>query len=131
MILEALAGLALATNVALKTDDFDRPGLADGSTLTLRQKQAAMRPLVDEATRCIASSVSADPRFSAQIAKGDVNDLIVDSVATCFTTVRAMIDAHDRIFGQGSGEAFFMGPYLDTLPANVHELVQHRETHGQ
>jgi hypothetical protein len=30
-----------------------------------------------------------------------------------------MIDAYDRFFGDGAGEAFFMGPYLDALPAAV------------
>jgi hypothetical protein len=33
--------------------------------------------------------------------------------------VRAMIDAHDRMYGAGSGEAFLLGPYLDVLPAAV------------
>jgi hypothetical protein len=33
-----------------------------------------------------------------------------------------MIDAYDRFFGDGSGEAFFMGPYLDALPAAVNTL---------
>jgi len=27
-----------------------------------------------------------------------------------------MIAAYDRYFGEGSGEEFFMGPYLDLLP---------------
>ena len=30
-----------------------------------------------------------------------------------------MIDAYDRYFGEGTGEAFFMGPYLDVLPKIV------------
>ena len=38
---------------------------------------------------------------------------------TCGALVRAMIDAHDRYFGNGTGEAFFMGPYLDVLPTAV------------
>jgi len=35
-----------------------------------------------------------------------------------------MIETHDRLFGQGSGEAFFMGPYLDTLPRAVTRQVK-------
>jgi hypothetical protein len=38
--------------------------------------------------------------------------------------LRAMIDAHDRFFGEGSGETFFMGPYLDALPAAVTKQVK-------
>jgi hypothetical protein len=37
-----------------------------------------------------------------------------------------MIDAYDRFFGDGTGEAFFMGPYLDTLPAAVSQLTVER-----
>ena len=30
-----------------------------------------------------------------------------------------MIEAYDRYFGAGEGEAFFIGPYLDVLPTAV------------
>ena len=42
----------------------------------------------------------------------------------CVERVRAMIDTYDRLFGSGSGEAFFMGPYLDVLPAVVAKQVK-------
>jgi hypothetical protein len=53
-------------------------------------------------------------------------------VPTRFSTVggagstcsRAMIDAHDRMNGTGSGEAFLLGPYLDVLPAAVVRRVR-------
>jgi len=50
-------------------------------------------------------------------------DLIVDSLPSCVNPVRAMIDAYDRYYGTGSGEAFFMGPYLDILPRAVGEWI--------
>ena len=53
----------------------------------------------------------------------EVNDLIVESMPSCVEPVRSMIDAYDRLFGDGAGESFFMGPYLDALPAAVHKLV--------
>jgi hypothetical protein len=37
-----------------------------------------------------------------------------------------MIDAYDRYFGDGAGEAFFMGPYLDVLPAAVTDITVKR-----
>ena len=37
----------------------------------------------------------------------------------CVAPVRAMIDAYDQYYGEGSGQAFFMGPYLDVLPQAV------------
>jgi hypothetical protein len=41
-------------------------------------------------------------------------------------SVRALIDAHDRYYGAGTGEQFFMGPYLDSLPAVVTGIVYGR-----
>jgi hypothetical protein len=57
---------------------------------------------------------------------GDINDIIVDSIAACGRPVRAMIDAHDRMYGTGSGEAFLLGPYLDVLPSAVVQQVKIR-----
>jgi len=33
--------------------------------------------------------------------------------------MRSMIDTYDQYFGNGTGEAFFSGPYLDVLPTAV------------
>ena len=41
----------------------------------------------------------------------------------CLGAVRTMIDAYDRYFGEGAGEAFFSGPYLDVLPGAVGKWV--------
>jgi hypothetical protein len=35
-----------------------------------------------------------------------------------------MVDAYDRYFGDGSGEAFFMGPYLKVLPGAINTLAK-------
>jgi hypothetical protein len=40
-------------------------------------------------------------------------------MSACVGPVRAMIDAHDRLYGNGSGEAFLLGPYLGFPPATV------------
>lgn len=82
----------------------------------------AMQSLVRSATECIARNVTADPRFGRR--DTELGDLIVDSMPTCTTQVRAMIDAYDRYFGDGEGEAFFMGPYLDVLPTAVSKWVK-------
>jgi hypothetical protein len=34
-----------------------------------------------------------------------------------------MIAAYDRYFGEGVGEEFFTGPYLDVLPAAVTKMT--------
>jgi hypothetical protein len=120
MILASLAAAALVVTVATgPTIDLD------GSTVNLspRQKNAAVQPLVRSATECIARTVLADPRFQTHEPVANLGDLIVASMPACVTPVRAMIDAYDRYFGDGTGEAFFIGPYLDVLPTVVNRWV--------
>jgi hypothetical protein len=120
MILATLVATSLILPVAVdRSALFAPPG---ERTLSLQQKRKALAPLVSSATECIARTVSADPRFRLANA-ADVNNLIVDSMPSCVDAVRNMIDAYDQLFGEGSGESFFMGPYLDNLPAAVHTLV--------
>ena len=115
MIVAPLLGAALIINVA--TGPAAGPSTSEVS-LTLQQKAAATAPLVRSATDCIVHAVTSDPRFSAE-PQPAVGDLIVESIRSCRTPVRAMIDAYDHYYGEGSGEAFFMGPYLDVLPKAV------------
>jgi hypothetical protein len=114
MIVAPLFGAALV--VAVATGPLTGP--AGETDLSARQKIAATEPLVRSATECIVRAVIADPRFRDNGATV-LGDLIVDSVPSCLTPVHAMIDAYDRYYGEGSGEAFFMGPYLDALPKAV------------
>jgi hypothetical protein len=115
MIVARLLGAALVVNVA--TSPLTGPAAGEAN-LTLQQKAAATEPLVRSATDCIVHAVMSDPRFAAE-PHAAVGDLIVESIRSCRTPVRAMIDAYDRYYGEGSGEAFFMGPYLDVLPKAV------------
>jgi hypothetical protein len=121
MILAPLAGVTLLVSVA--TGPIVEP---NGAMLqmSVQQKNAAMQPLLRLATECIASAVAADPRFEKRTGTVNLGDLIVDSVPSCVGPVRAMIDAYDRYFGDGSGEAFFVGPYLDVLPTAVTKWIK-------
>jgi hypothetical protein len=118
MILASLAAVALVVTVATGPN-IDPDGSA--INLSARQKNAAVQPLVRSATECIARKVLADPRFEKHKPIENLGDLIVASMPSCVTPVRAMIDAYDRYFGDGTGEAFFMGPYLDVLPNIVNK----------
>ena len=115
MIVAPLLGAALVVNVAAGPLTGSVAGEA---SLTIQQKAAATEPLVRSATDCIVRSVTSDPRFAAE-PHAAVGDLIVESIRSCRTPVRAMIDGYDRYYGEGAGEAFFMGPYLDVLPTAV------------
>jgi hypothetical protein len=124
MIVESLLGLSLVLNVSLDTQTPPLSPPAIWNQLSVRQKETAMLPLVLRATDCIVRKVSADRRYASDIKPADINELIVDSITACAKPVRAMIDAHNRMFGDGSGEAFLLGPYLDVLPAAVVQQVK-------
>jgi hypothetical protein len=121
MILETLLGVSLFVSASLERPGRERPGYDAAAPMSVQQKNAAVRPVVRSATECVARSVSADPRFGA--ADPDLNELIVASMESCADAMRAMIDAYDRVFGVGAGEAFFTGPYLDVLPGAVHKVL--------
>jgi hypothetical protein len=122
MILAPLAAAALVVSVATgPTIDPTVP-----PSLSAQQKSVAMQSLVRSATECIARTVRADPRFARHTAA--LGDLIVDSMGSCAAQVRAMIEAYDDYFGAGEGEAFFMGPYLDVLPAAIGRWVRDAAT---
>jgi len=87
--------------------------------LSLHQKQAATHVYMRRATDCIVGSVASDTRFRKENPASNLGNLIVDSMPKCLAPVRAMIDAYDRNFGDGAGEEFFMGAYLDQLPEAV------------
>jgi hypothetical protein len=120
MILAPLAGAALVMSIAIGPA-IEPPGSA--TQMTAQQKNAAVQPLVRSATECIARAVTGDPRFG-KIIPSALGDLITDSIPACVGSVRAMIDGYDRYFGEGTGEAFFMGPYLDVLPNVVSKWTE-------
>lgn len=92
--------------------DFDRPAVG------------AVQPLVRAVTDCIVKTIAADPRARQGQAGTMLGELIVDSMPACAARVRAMIDAYDASYGDGTGEAFFMGPYLDGLPTAAAKMLR-------
>ncbi len=79
-------------------------------------KGDALRATVRAATECVVRSIADDPRVRDGGAEVMLGELIVDSMPACAGRMRDMIKAYDASFGPGSGEAFFMGPYLKALP---------------
>jgi hypothetical protein len=117
MILAPLFGATLVVSVATGPMPDDTAG---NLNLSAQQKRAAMQPLVQSATDCVIHAVTSDPRYGTKPI-ADLGDIIVDSMPSCVAPVQAMIDIFDKYYGKGSGEAFFMGPYLDALPKAVIE----------
>jgi hypothetical protein len=108
--------------VAVAADPFHD---ATGDTnRSMQEKAAAIEPLVRSATQCIVRAVTASPHYQGRVGT-KIGDLIIGYTPVCLTPVRAMIDAYDRYYGDGTGEAFFMGPYLDVLPKAVEAGADH------
>src|SRR5262245_55417818 len=116
MILAPLVVLSLVVTATADTGVAKLPDHRSNSR-TPQQKRTIMQPLVRTATACVTRTVAAEPRIQDSIKSADIRDLIVDSMPTCSAAMRAMIDAHDQLFGTGTGELFFTGPYLDALPS--------------
>jgi hypothetical protein len=119
VIAHALAGGSLLVMVSVNPGVLTLDGNAVPAQMTAQEKRAVIRPLVETTTECVARAVAADPRRG----KLRLTDLIVESFKSCGEPVRALIDAHDRYYGSGTGQEFFMGPYLDALPAAVSGIV--------
>jgi hypothetical protein len=113
MILPALSGVSLLVLASIGPVT-DKAAIAH---MSAQQKNAAVQVYVTRATECVARKIAADPRYAKD--PNDLGDLIVSSMPDCAELMRAMIDNYDRYFGEGAGEAFFSGPYLDVLPTAV------------
>jgi hypothetical protein len=124
MILSALSGVSLLVLASIGPVS-DEAAIAH---MSAQQKNAAVQVYVTRATECVARKVAADPRYAKDA--NDLGDLIVASIPGCAELMRAMIDSYDRYFGEGAGEAFFSGPYLDVLPTAVAKQVKDSRTIG-
>ena len=117
MILPALTGVSLFIMTA------GTPGIdldVASRHLSSHQRTSAVQPYIRRATECVARTVAADPRYPGA---SNIGDLIVDSMPTCASLMRSMIDTYDQYFGNGTGEAFFSGAYLDVLPTAIGKWV--------
>lgn len=124
MIAGALFSLSLVVTAAVEPA---LPRWENGfapAQMSLQQKNAVVQPLMRAATDCVVQAVSANPKFQNSPQPGEINELIVIAMSVCVDPMRSMIDAHNRLFGEGSGEAFFMGPYLEILPKAISRQVK-------
>src|SRR5260221_5437944 len=106
MILGSLVGLSFIVNVSVESGI--QPTLGNAANgLSAQQKGAVMLPFVRTATECVLRTVAADPKIRASLEAADVRDLIVASMPSCADPMRTMIEAHDRLYGDGSRDASF------------------------
>jgi hypothetical protein len=114
MILPAMVGLTLWLTTAAPAFESGPNG-----ALSSQQKVKAVQPSVSRATECVAHAVADNPHYASVGEQANIGDLIVESMSACAASMRMMIETYDRYFGEGAGETFFSGPYLDVLPTAV------------
>ena len=122
MILAPILAPLFATGlvISVATGTIDAPIV--GANMSTQQRSAATQPLVRSATDCIVHAVETNPHYGGKPTAqrdSELGEIIVASMPACVAPVRAMIAAYDLYYGEGSGQAFFMGPYLDVLPQAV------------
>lgn len=88
------------------------------------ESRALLTRLVNDAQACILQKVGDDPSFRDALRVGRVGDLIVAAFQPCWPAVDALITAHDRHFGTGSGESFVTGPFLDDIPRVIERRLR-------
>jgi hypothetical protein len=120
----ALFSLSLVLNTAVEPYQPQLEPDAARIQMSLQQKQAVIQPLTHSATECVVQAVAGNPAFRISMRSSEINELIVASMEICGDKMRAMIEGYDRLFGEGTGEAFFMGPYLEILPRAVTRQVK-------
>lgn len=125
------APLALALGLSLATPAALEVGGAQQGTyenLTATQKRQLVQPLVADAVACVANAVGQDPKYSPTISSQQMGELIVADMHQCVLESRALVDRYDRLFGDGAGERYFMGQYLDELPSNVWKMLHYSKS---
>lgn len=98
--------------------------IRDNMEMSAREKRVAVRPLLEATTDCIVRAVedSFDPTDPDTL-----SDRIVDSIPRCLLYVHALMEKVDALYGDGSGQEYFMGPYLQTLPTVLQSKFAQRQ----
>jgi hypothetical protein len=96
-------------------------GLGDRASIPQSgsERTAIVQTYINRATECVVQAIEA--RGTTEPDR--IGDSIVAVMPSCVDRMRAMIDSFDHNFGEGTGEAFFSGSFLDLLPIAVSRRV--------
>jgi hypothetical protein len=109
MPINIILGLSMVT-LAAAGPMPDRP---DAVRLSSTEKAAAVQRVINNATDCVIREIR------AARSADNLGDQIAAVMPFCAETMRAMIESFDANYGEGSGETFFSGSFLDLLPQVV------------
>ncbi|MGZ3410886.1 MAG: hypothetical protein ACXWJW_01965 [Xanthobacteraceae bacterium] len=118
MILHTILGVQL---VVLAATGPVGDQLSRASPGSISEKTAVVQQFVNRATECVVQAVASKSKGATEPQR--LGELIVAVMPDCVDRMRAMIDSFDRNFGEGAGEAFFSGSYLDLLPVAVNKRI--------
>uniref|UniRef100_UPI00301321E9 hypothetical protein n=1 Tax=Methylobacterium nigriterrae TaxID=3127512 RepID=UPI00301321E9 len=104
---------------AIIRPEFADPPAPEREKLNKVRRRGAL-PYIRAASSCIAQEVAVAPDREAALkllASGaDKQD---GPLLRCLPKIEAMVAAYDRIYGPGTGQPFYEGPYIKDLPRAV------------
>jgi hypothetical protein len=87
------------------------------------ERRREILPFVRAASDCVAQAVARDENraVALQSLQWALSKSMpsIGPIDQCLFTIKDMIAAHDRIYGAGTGHAFYEGSYLKDLPRAV------------
>ncbi|GLS44325.1 hypothetical protein [Methylobacterium brachythecii] len=83
-----------------------------------------MAPLEQAATDCFAETVMANPKATRLAQAGRWYDAAGVIGFLCRPEVSRMVQAHDRLYGSGTGDRYFKGAYAKHLDKQLEARLQ-------
>jgi hypothetical protein len=80
------------------------------------QKREFNRSYVQAATDCLARAISANSLAMSHALGERWSEAVAATGATCREPLARMVAQHDRLYGEGTGEAFLKDTYFSDLP---------------
>jgi hypothetical protein len=99
-------------------------GLAEAGGRNPVQPHAVMSPLERAATDCFAETVMSNPAAMRHARAGHWYEAAGVAGFLCRPEVDAMIQAHDRLYGRGTGARYFQNAYTRHLGGELASRLQ-------
>lgn len=99
-------------------------GVADAAGRNPGKPHAVMSPLETAATDCFAETVLSNPAATRHARAGRWYEAASVTGFLCRPEVDAMVQAHDRLYGRGTGVRYFQTAYTRHLGQHLAERLQ-------
>lgn len=99
-------------------------GVAEAAGRNPVQPHGVMSPLEKAATDCFAETVLSNPAATRHARAGRWYEAAGITGFLCRPEVDAMIQAHDRLYGRGTGTRYFQNAYTHHLGRELAERLQ-------